>query len=173
MAEELGRVKNLSLVYAKKEDAYEIKDRLRFPDMRECLIHGVTPEQALTDPFFIVGSRTFSIKLDDKIIGMCGTVPIDSKNARVWMLGTDDILDNWRIFVRGTRKAVDILQGDYETIENFIPIDHEHTIMWLLWSGFELDEKAYEVSSHSMVRFTRCKKTQNNVYYLRPRPVMH
>lgn len=173
MAEELERVGKLSLVDAKIEHVDEIKDRLRFPDVRECLIHGVSPTQALTDPFYVLGARNFSIRFDEKIIGMCGTVPIDNSHARVWMLGTEDIDENWISFLKGSRKVVDILQGTYQKIENFIPIDHDHTIMWLQWCGFELDENMYEVSSHSMVRFIRCKKTKNNVYYLPTRPVMH
>ena len=173
MAKELARVKNLSLVEAVQEDTFEIRDRLRFYDVRECYIHGASPTQALTDPFYVLGSRTYSIKLDDKVIGMCGTVPVDEKMGRVWMLGTQEINDNWRTFLRGTKKVVEILQGEYDTIENFVPIDHIDTIMWLQWSGFEIEEQGYEVSSHTMVRFTRCKKNKNNVYYLRPRPVMH
>lgn len=173
MAKELARVKSLSLVEASPEHANYLKDSLRFLDQRECLIHGVTPLEALTDPFMVTGTRTFTIKYKDEVIGMCGTVPVDSKSARVWMLGSEGINKHWRSFLRGSKDVITILQGEYEKIENFVPADHEDTIMWLQWCGFDFDENLYDVSSHTMLRFTRCKKSENNVYYLRPRPVMH
>lgn len=173
MADEIARVGRLSLTDAVVEDAKVIKDELRFYDQRECMIQGFAPDQALTDPFFVYGARNFTIKFDDKVIGICGTVPVDPKHARVWMLGTDLITMHWRSFLRGSRDVVEILQGHYECIENFVPIDHTHTIMWLQWCGFEIDETMYEVSNHTMVRFTRCKTDKNNVYYLTKRPVKH
>ena len=112
MAKLLAKVGRLSLVEAVFQDLHEIKDRLRFHDVRECYIHGSSPEQALADPFVIRGAKTYSIKLDDRVIGMCGTVPLDETSARVWMLGTQEIDDNWRAFIRGTKEVVRILQGD-------------------------------------------------------------
>tara|TARA_A100001015_G_scaffold263831_1_gene311064 strand:+ start:207 stop:728 length:522 start_codon:yes stop_codon:yes gene_type:complete len=173
MVDELARVGRLSLTNATVEDAKSIKDHLRYHDIRECLIHGLTPSEALNDPFFILGSRNFSIKLEDKVIGICGTVPIDPKTARVWMLGTDEIMEHWFSFLKGSRKVVEILQGEYQLVENFVPVDHTHTIMWLQWCGFDFDDNLYDVANHTMIRFTRCKKSKNNVYYLTKRPVMH
>lgn len=173
MANELVRVNSLSLVDAEPTDANYLKDHLRFLDQRECLIHGVTPLEALTDPFVVQGARTFTIKYEDEVIGMCGTVPIDSKNAKVWMLGSEGITKHWRSFLRGSEEVIKLLQGHYESIENYVPADHVDTVMWLQWCGFEFDDNLYDVSSHTMLRFIRCKKGENNVYYLRPRPVMH
>lgn len=173
MADEFARYGKLSLVNAVAEDAKKIKDELRFADIRECLIQGFTPSEALTDPFFVTGARNFAIKYDDRTVGICGTIPISPKNARVWMLGTDEITMNWIPFLKGSRPVVDILQGQYEMVENFVPIDHTHTIMWLQWCGFDFDEQLYDVSNHTMMRFFRCKKDKNNVYYLTKRPVMH
>jgi len=57
-------------------------------------------------------------------------------------------------------------------IENFVPEDHQDTIMWLTWCGFTFDKETYNVHGHNMLRFVRCREQQNNVYYLK-RPVMH
>lgn len=172
MDKEVGRIGRLSLVEGRLEHARMICDSLRLFDARECLIHGVTPLEALTEPFEIKGSVTYSIKYDDVVIAMCGTVPIEGDVARVWMLGTGGINEHYRIFLRGCSKAIDILQSNYSIIENFVPVDHSDTIMWLSWCGFVFDEEFYQINGHTMMRFVRCEKKENNVYYLE-RPVMH
>ena len=170
---EILRVGRLSLVYSKVEDAEDLCNRLRFFDKRECYIWGVTPLEALTEPFADDGSITYTIKFDDEIIAMCGTVPIDDSKARVWMLGTQSINNNYRPFLKGCKKVIELLQSDYLELENYIPSDHQDTIMWLTWCGFSFPEnESYEICGHSMLRFVRCQKRKNNVYPL-IRPVMH
>jgi hypothetical protein len=173
MAHELVRVGRLSLIKSRPHHAEEIADSLRFYDKRECMIWGFTPLEALTEPFAVDGSRTYTIKFDDNPIAMCGAVPIDEHQGRVWMLGTGGVNNNFRPFLRGCREVIKILQGDFHTIENFVPVDHHETIMWLSWCGFTFDEETYEINGHAMMRFVRCSVRQNNVYYLNQRPVMH
>lgn len=169
----LLRVGRLSLVYSKIEDAENLSERLRFFDRRECYIWGVTPLEALTEPFADEGSITYTIKFDNEIIAMCGTVPIEKDKARVWLLGTQAINNNFRPFLKGCKKVIDLLQSDYLQLENYIPADHQDTIMWLTWCGFSFpQEEYYEICGHTMLRFVRCQKRKNNVYPL-IRPVMH
>lgn len=172
MDNEVGRIGRLSLVEGRPHHAIEIADCLRMFDLRECMIHGVSAIQALTEPFSVHNSVTYSIKFDDVVIAMCGTVPTENNSARVWMLGTGGINENYRIFLRGCKKAIEILQADYSMIENYVPVDHVDTIMWLSWCGFVFDEELYNLNGHSMMRFVRCRPEKNNVYYLE-RPVMH
>lgn len=172
MDNEILRVGRLSLVEGRLDHARMIADSLRMFDARECYIHGSTPLEALTEPFTIPNSTTYSIRHDDTVIAMCGTVPVEIDTARVWMLGTGGINQNAKSFLRGCKKVINILQSNYLNIENFVPIDHHDTIMWLSWCGFVFDGQSYEINGHHMVRFVRCVKTQNNVYSLK-RPVMH
>lgn len=172
MDKEIGRAGKVSLIKATPDHARLIADSLRMLDARECLIHGLQPLEALLEPFTQDNHKTYSIKHDDTVIAMCGTVPISNDIARVWMLGTDDINKNWIGFLRGCKPAIDILQSNYSIIENFVPEDHTDTIMWLTWCGFVFDEELYNFYGHNMMRFVRCRKQENNVYYLN-RPVMH
>ena len=55
---EVGR---LSLRDAAITDVQKIKDKLRFNDARECFIFGVTPEEALSEPFEDPFAKTYSI----------------------------------------------------------------------------------------------------------------
>lgn len=173
MVKELARVGRLSLIEGRPHHAEEIADSLRFHDKRECMIWGLPPIEALTEPFAIRGSRIYTIKMDDRPIAMCGVVPLEEGQGRVWMLGTGAVNNNFRPFLRGCKKVIEILQGDLDSIENFVPVDHHETIMWLSWCGFTFDEETYEMNGHIMMRFVRCRERQNNVYYLNQRPVMH
>ena len=172
MDKEVGRIGELSLVEANVDHARMIADSLRMYDARECLIYGLTPLEALLEPFTVKDSRTYAIKFNETVIAMCGTVPVSEGVGRVWMLGTGGVNENYRIFLRGCKPAIDILQGEYEVVENFVPQDHVDTIMWLTWCGFIFDEEVYNIHGHNMMRFVRCRERKNNVYYLE-RPVMH
>ena len=48
MAKEFVRVGRLSLIKSRPEHAEIIADELRLHDLRECLIHGLQPLEALT-----------------------------------------------------------------------------------------------------------------------------
>lgn len=172
MDEEVGRIGKLSLVQGTVDHARMIADSLRMFDTRECLIYGMTPLEALLEPFTVTNNKTYAIKFEETVIALCGTVPVTDSIGRVWMLGTGGINQNWRVFLRGCKPAIEILQDKYYMIENFVPEDHQDTIMWLTWCGFTFDKEIYNVHGHNMLRFVRCREQQNNVYYLK-RPVMH
>ena len=169
----IKRVGRLSLIKSRPDDPDQIAPYLRFNDKRECFIMGVDPLTALREPLATYGAETYTIRLDDNPIAMCGNVPTGDDTARVWMLGTGAINHNFRPFLRGCKDVIRILQGKYEMIENFVPVDHHDTIMWLNWCGFTFDDVLFEVQGHSMMRFVRCINQKNNVYYLEQRPVMH
>jgi len=172
---ELKRIGRLSLVNATVDHAEQIADHLRLPDRIECMIHGVHPLEALTEPLVVEGARNYSLKVDDDCIAMCGVVPIDEMgySGRAWFLGTGGVNVHFRTFIRGCKDVVDLLQGEYEQIENVVPATSHDTIMWLSWCGFMFEEETYFVNNQAMIRFVRCKNPKNNVYYLDKRPVVH
>lgn len=163
----------LSIKKSHPDDPDEIAPYLRFNDKRECMIMGIEPLAALREPLAIDGAKTYTIFIDDTPIGMCGTVPVTESTARVWLLGTGAINANFRPFLRACKPVIKVLQDSFEEIENFVPVDHHETIMWLSWCGFIFDEEVYEIHGHYMMRFVRCIKQKNNVYSFPIRPVMH
>lgn len=173
MVNVIKRVGRLSLIKSRPDDPDLIAPYLRLNDKRECLIMGLDPLEALREPLAIDGAETYTIRFDDDPIAMCGTVPFSETEARVWMLGTGGINNNFRPFLRGCKEVIRILQSRYELIENYVPVDHHDTIMWLSWCGFTFDDDLFEVNGHMMMRFVRCINQKNNVYYLQQRPVMH
>ena len=173
MVHEVIRVGRLSLIKSLPEHAEQVADNMRKADVRECYIHHLSPLEALTEPFAIDGSVTYTLKLDKIPIGMCGTVPTKANKARVWLLGTDGITNNFRPFLRGCRPTIELLQATYYSIENYVPADHHDTIMWLAWCGFTFDEHLYEIQGHTFMRFVRCALDKNNGIGELSRPVMH
>jgi len=161
----------LWFTWASDSDAKTISRNLRLNDQKECMIHRVTPYDALTATIGVEDCRTYSIFYDDTCIAMCGTEPIEYEFGRVWFLGTSGIRENFRPFLRGCARVIKHLQGDYKQIENLCPADHHETIMWLTWCGFTFDDYPYEINGHTMIRFVRCVKKKNNVISLK-RPVL-
>lgn len=162
----------LSLHYASIEDALCIHENLRPNDLKECEIFGYSPFEALSHVFEIVNSRTYAIKNDGECIGMCGTVPLEQDRGSVWMLGTSDINKYSKPFLRKCKDVIDLLQGDYEVIENICPAGHSETIMWLTWCGFTFYEERQQINGYDMLRFVRCKDEKSQAYYTQ-RPVYH
>lgn len=173
MDEEFLRVGRLSLTKSRHSHAVHIANNMRKADARECYIHNLTPLEALTESLEIHDAKTYTIKFDHTPIGMCGNVPIDNNMARIWLLGTDDINKNFRPFLRGCIPTINLIQGTYSSVENFVPVDHADTVMWLTWCGFVFDEDVYEINSHMFMRFERCLLDKNNVIDFKSRPVMH
>lgn len=173
MANEALRVGRLSLIKSLPEHAERVADNMRKADVRECYIHNLTPLEALTEPMVIDGAVTYTLRLDETPIGMCGSVPIDDTHGRIWLLGTNAINYNFRPFLRGCRPTIQLLQGHYASVENFVPADHHDTIMWLSWCGFTFDQSMYEIHSHTFMRFERCAVDKNDGIGELSRPVMH
>jgi len=173
MAKEVLRVGRLSLIKSLPYHAEKIADYLRRPDMRECWISDLSPMEALTEPLVIHGAVTYTITFDGVVSGMVGTVPLDNDTARVWLLGTDGITNNFRPFLRACKPAMELLQANYSVLENFVPADHHDTIMWLSWCGFTFDQEMYEIYGHTFMRFERCAVDKNDVIGELSRPVMH
>lgn len=163
----------LYLANASPNDALSIKDSLRFNDARECFIFGLTPEEALLEPFLDNNSKNYTIFFDDMPIGMCGTNKLEDNIGSVWMLGTEQITQNKFSFLKGCPDVVDILQDDFESITNYVPVDHYETIQWLSWMGFIIKEDVYNMNGHMMFKFERFAKRKNNVINLYTRPVTH
>lgn len=163
----------LYLTNASPNDAFAIKDSLRFNDARECFIFGVTPEEALLEPFLDNNAKNYTIFLDDMPIGMCGTNYLEENVGSVWMLGTEHITENKLSFLRGCKEVVNILQDGFQAITNYVPVDHYETIQWLTWMGFIINEDVYNINGHMMFKFQRFAKLKNNVINLYMRPVTH
>ena len=169
MANEALRVGRLSLIKSLPEHAERIADNMRKPDVRECYIHNLTPLEALTEPMVIQCSY-LHCDLTRRRLGCVGAYyrRYPRTHLAAW-----PYVYNFRPFLRGCRPTIELLQGHYASVENFVPVDHHDTIMWLSWCGFTFDENMYEIHSHTFMRFERCAVDKNDGIGELSRPVMH
>tara|TARA_R100001163_G_C5009842_1_gene156171 strand:- start:273 stop:797 length:525 start_codon:yes stop_codon:yes gene_type:complete len=153
-----------------------IVDNMRLPDIRECALVGVTPQIALNVPFVEEGSKGFTITHKQKPVAMCGVTPLDdySYRGKIWFLGTDDIDSIAKSFYKYSKLILSFLSYEYDYVENYVPVDHEKTIKWLQWIGFEIEKQQYFVDEHEFCRLFYCnpQKIECNSK-LSERPVLH
>jgi len=174
MGDPFLRFGRLSLVGSLPEHCYQVAENMRRNDIRECWIVKRSPLEALVESLTTKGAKTYTLCLDDTHpIGMCGTVPIDKNLGRIWLLGTDDITNHWRPFLRGCKPTIEFLSRGYRKVENFVPYDHDGTIMWLTWCGFVIEDYFYDIHGHQFIRFEHCVSNQNDGIGELSRPVMH
>jgi len=153
-----------------------VLDNMRLPDIRECALVGVTPSMALNVPFIEEGSKGFTITHKRKPIAMCGITPMDQymHTGKIWFLGTKDVDAMWKSFYKHSKLILSFLCIDYDVVENYVPIDHDKTIRWLKWIGFQVENQQYFVHEHEFVRVFYCNLNKfecNNS--ISERPVLH
>jgi|7_EtaG_2_1085326.scaffolds.fasta_scaffold01769_6 hypothetical protein len=154
----VASIGKIDIVYSNSDDAGFLHNNLRPQDVRECLIHGVTPYRALHMPLYDKKCKTFTALVDDKAICMFGTMGHDhSRMGSVWLLGSSLIEKNYFSFLKASHEMVELMQNDYEILENVVPADHQKTISWLGWLGFIFHKEPVIVNSYACLRFVRCQ----------------
>ena len=156
----LSSLRNISLAKAKIADVMPVSQNMRLPDIRECAIFGSEPFSALMESVIENPDETYTILIDGKPVAM---------------LGTKDIDRNYMLFLRALKQCniIELLQAEYENIENIVPVDHEKTIQWLQWCGFSFQEIIENHYGYDFFRFNRCNKFKSSIYNEPSRPVMH
>lgn len=59
----------------------------------------------------------------------------------IWAVGTDEIEDIWRPFLRHSKTVVNQLQADYPILYNCVDARNLVHIRWLKWLGFKFIKK--------------------------------
>ena len=118
MAKEFVRVGRLSLIKSRPHDAEFIADDLRLHDLRECLIHGLQPLEALTEPFAVDGAHTYTLQNGYEYIE--NFVPADHHDTIMWLSWCGFVFDDnmyemhghtMMRFVRCTPQHNDVIGG--------------------------------------------------------------
>ena len=169
------KVGNLTLKKASLSDIEPIAQNMRMSDRQELTMLNIEPIQALTFPWTQKGTDTYTLFAQSTPIAMMGTGWDGSllNHAKVWMLGTKEIQDNYLSFLKGSRDVVKLLQGSYDLIYNFVPVSDSETIEWLLWCGFLFQSEVVKINSYPFLKFIRCHSNKNSFNKELSRPVMH
>ena len=77
--------------------------------------------------------------------------------GRIWLLGSYEIENQSKKFLRWSISAVNYFQDKYYQLENVVPADHSQTIQWLEFLGFQIITPPMKLNSFKVFRFVRCK----------------
>ena len=156
---------DVKIVRSKLDHAKYLQDHLRLTDIRECMIHSATPWRALPYPLRRKDSDTWTGLYKDVPAVMFGVVPIngdnDIRSGQIWLLGTDEIDKHARKFMRSTVDMLNYIQRSWYTLENVVPIEHQKTLNFLHFLGFEFSDNVVNINGFACVRFVRCNPNKD------------
>lgn len=69
----------------------------------------------------------------------CSTDPEDEKVGIIWALGTPEIGEFGRLFIRESHRWLDHIRGKHTTVKNFTHADNKVHHKWLKHLGFTLE----------------------------------
>lgn len=100
---------------------------------------GATPGQALLLAYLRSELCMSMISRHGNVIGMWGVVPEGDKVGRIWMLGTQAMLDDSqdrRTFLRQSKDMLRELHHRFALLFNEVDARNTVHIRWLRWMGF-------------------------------------
>ena len=129
------------MVKAKWQDIEPIAANMRDADELEgWLSSHKTPLEAITVGFNS-SIKVWTIMSNGTPIGMFGvsSPSILANIGTPWLLGTDEMLNIRRQFVRESMHYLDEMFVLYPRLVNFIHVDNVASLRWLRWMAFDFD----------------------------------
>lgn len=122
---------------AQESDIEDLEGRMRAADLVELKAHGVQARSALRAGL-VMSRPCFSIEHKGRCIGMFGVTPepVDPQTGLVWLLGSDEIQDISRQFLRESRQWLERIGSQYELLTNVVHEDNHLHHKWLRFLGF-------------------------------------
>lgn len=123
---------------ATKSDVEDLDGRLRAADLLELKAHKVKACDALTGGL-ASSTPCYAIEHEGRCIGLFGAsaAPDYPGVGHVWLLGSDEIGDIGRQFLRESRKWLKEISSPYDLVCNVVHEDNELHIKWLKFLGFK------------------------------------
>lgn len=122
------------------KDIQPIANAMREEDVAELQAGtGNSPAAALLYCFFKSIPCMTMISANDSPMGMWGVVPEDDGSGRIWMLGTDEMVDHGPSRIRFLRESPKFLAGvhaKYPVLFNYVDARNTTHVKWLRWMGF-------------------------------------
>jgi hypothetical protein len=118
-------------------DAALLAPRLRHADARE--IEAVTSLSHAAALAAGVGASKpcyTVVTQGDHPIGIFGVQPAGSNTGRVWLLGSEDLVESPLLFLRKSRRGLARLHQSYATLRAVADARNEVHLRWLAWCGF-------------------------------------
>lgn len=125
---------------AKILDLVAVSNAMRAEDAAEVMAQsGSTPREALLFCMLNSAPCQAMVSRNGHTIGMWGVIPEEDGVGRIWMLGTDGMVDD-RLdrltFLRQSKEVLDQLQLSYPLLFNVMDARNVVHKKWLQWLGF-------------------------------------
>lgn len=121
-------------------DAERVANRLRKADKKEMdAVLGTGCDRAAALLYGIENSYyPFTACILGKPVGIFGAIPdpIHSHIGGVWMMGTDELVQNKSLFLRRSKPALDEVFKPFRLLWNCVDQRNTVHIRWIKWLGF-------------------------------------
>tara|TARA_Y100001963_G_scaffold74405_1_gene103380 strand:+ start:1140 stop:1634 length:495 start_codon:yes stop_codon:yes gene_type:complete len=146
---------------SRQKDIFYLSTRLREADVIELIDgDGSTPQEALLS-CYLYGKPSMTIcKGDETPVAMWGVTPEMNKIGRVWLLGSDELVNDRALRLRFLREAklhLESLFKSYAVLWNCVDARNQIHIRWLQWMGFTFIAKHPNYGKHSLPFLEFCK----------------
>ena len=129
------------------EHCFDLAPRLKSIDRYELALWGLDPLLALLQPFRFTRRKnihTFTILTESKqeVVAIFGAVPTRNNNkiGTIWFLASDLLDKHYTYFLRRNKLWLHFLEENYEYLCNYITEEHQTSIKWLKWQGFNFSK---------------------------------
>jgi len=129
------------------EHCFDLAPRLKSIDRYELALWGLDPLFALLQPFRFIRRKnihTFTILTESKqeVVAIFGAVPTRNNNkiGTIWFLASDLLDKHYTYFLRRNKLWLHFLEENYEYLCNYITEEHQTSIRWLKWQGFNFSK---------------------------------
>ena len=129
------------------EHCFDLAPRLKSIDRYELALWGLDPLLALLQPFRFTRRKnihTFTILTESKqeVVAIFGAVPIRNNNkiGTIWFLASDLLDKHYTYFLRRNKLWLHFLEENYDYLCNYITEEHQTSIRWLKWQGFNFSK---------------------------------
>jgi len=138
-----------------QSDILAIAVNMRDEDVKEVMdSHMHSPYRALYIGFMSKGG-CWTIIVDDTPVAMVGVAKNTSlcKKGRPWLLGTNAMIDDKKIFMRVSREVLKQLRQGVDFLENYVSIENKCSMRWLKALGFTIGESVNSITGVTFKRF--------------------
>ena len=142
---------------ATEADCIYLSKRLREEDYQEIKAgSGLSPLVSLTLGLHLSDVPLVICNKNNKPVAMLGVVPQGLFGA-IWMVGTEDLKKISLSFIKNCKGVCDVLQKDYQLLNNFVDARNTLHINWLKWMGFTFinKHKQYGVERRLFYEFVK------------------
>lgn len=147
------------------EDAYELRDNIRYLDKRELEEIGNRPILSTLLAGVFLSEPALSLRSHNgDLVGIVGVMRTGLDHGAVWFAGTDKIDELSIPFLRGSKDVLREFDKTYSTLYNVCdarnPIHHR----WLKWLGFSFIQRIeqYGPNEVPVYEFARITKKEHD-----------